>query len=393
MGNNSKDKSKEIVVILSNLPWDFPCDYIKNTAIELSKRAEVVVFEPITPTTIWRRPRKKKADVVFSNLDYFPSIGLIPFQRFTFVAKANHCLATLLLRVYVLIKYKKVKPIIWCFSQDLAKQIDYYRWGKVLVYDRVDQNSSLNTLDDKRLKNDDKKMLLSAGYIFVNSPYAKKYCESLGIKSYLVPCGANLDLFTNSQLKPILELEKIPKPIIGLAGSLDHRLDFKILLPLIKNRRDWSFVFIGSQFSNDTEQARITDLYDNINEMKDLPNVHFTGFLQSKNDLPFYYNYFDVCIIPYDTKLEFVKGCNPMKLYEYLAMGKPVVSTPIEAVSQHQPVVKIAKNASEFGKAMDGFLSFSSKVQEEERKKIAKLNSWAKKVNKMWGIVTGQTLQ
>lgn len=77
-----------------------------------------------------------------------------------------------------------------------------------------------------------------------------------------------------------------------------------------------------------------------------------------------------------------------MKLYEYLAMGKPVVSTSIEAVSQYVPVVKIAKNADEFEKAIDGFLSFvSSKKQEEERKKIAKDNSWEKRSENMWKIM------
>jgi len=74
-----------------------------------------------------------------------------------------------------------------------------------------------------------------------------------------------------------------------------------------------------------------------------------------------------------------------MKLYEYLAMGKPVVSTPIQAVKQYSPVVKIAGNAVGFEKAIEKFLKEGyNKKKEGKRKKIALENSWEEKVKKMW---------
>ena len=73
-----------------------------------------------------------------------------------------------------------------------------------------------------------------------------------------------------------------------------------------------------------------------------------------------------------------------MKLYEYLAMGKPVVSTPIPAIEIYSPIVKIGRNAQEFEEKIKECLRMKDNKEEiKKRQKIARENSWEKKVKKM----------
>jgi len=383
--------TKETIVVLSHLPWDFPCDYIKQTSLELAKKAKVVIFNPLDfPTLKNLLINKKKREEWLSffkekKITYFPSLGIFPFRRFKVIEKLNIWLNLALFRLFYLLKFGFKKPIFWAFSYQLTEIKNYFSWGRLLVYDRVDQIASLDPEADKTMKQEDQQLLKVADYVFTNSSYALKYIKKYNKVSFLVPCGYDVDLFLKEKISKPREIKRIKKPILGLMGSLDHRLNFKLLFSLAKKRKDWNFVFVGGQFSDDQAQFRVTNLYHWLRKLEKLPNVYFLGHLPKKQQLVNFVANFDVCLIPYDISLEFVKGSNPMKLYEYLAMGKPVVSAPIQAVKQYSPVVKIAGNAVGFEKAIEKFLKEGyNKKKEGKRKKIALENSWEEKVKKMW---------
>lgn len=382
--------AKEVVVISLHLPWNFPADYIKQTSLELTKRAKVVVFNPLYfPTLrqiIFDSLLRKEWLSLFKQrgIIYFPSLALLPFRRFELIEKLNLVLNFLFFRLFYLFKFGLKKPIFWGFSHRLAKLKDWFNWGKLLVYDRVDQIASLDPRADETMKRNDRPLLKAADYVFTNSPYALKYIKRYNKRSFLVPCGCAVDLFLKKKTNPPREIRKIKKPIIGLIGSIDHRLDFKMIYLLAKRKKEWSLVFIGSSFSQKFAQFKIVGLQQWFKKLKKLPNVYFLG-QKPKEKMPDFIASFDVCLIPYNVSLEFVKGCNPMKFYEYLAMGKSVVSTPIEAVKVYSPIVKIAKDAAGFEKAIEKFLAMGfSKKEVKKRKKIAQENSWEKKVKRMW---------
>jgi hypothetical protein len=382
---------KEVVVVLSHLPWDFPCDYVKQTSLELTKRAKVILLSPLDFPT-FRQVIFERKKISFSQkggIVIFPTIGMIPFQRLDVIKKLNIRLNLFLFRLFYLLKFGQQRPIFWAFSYRLAEIKNWFGWAKILVYDRVDQVASLDLKEDKVMKQKDQQLLRVADYVFTNSPYALKYIKQDNKKSFLVPCGSATDLFLERKTKQSREMKKIKRPILGLIGSIDHRLDFKILYPLAKKRKDWSFAFIGSAFSQETAQFQITGLDQWLNKLKKLPNIFFLG-QKPKEKLADFIASFDACLIPYDISQEFVKGCNPMKLYEFLGMGKPVVSTPIAAVKQYSPTVQIASSAAGFEKAIEKLLKEGrDKGREEKRKKIALENSWEEKVKKMWQIAIG----
>lgn len=375
---------KEPIIILNHLPWDFPCDFIKQTSLILAKKTKTIVTSPTNLLTlrqliVGERSNLDELTDNNKNIIHFPSIGVFPFQRFSIIRKINHNLNFFLLRIFYLIKFGKIKPIIWFFSYQMEEIIPLLKWGKILIYDRVDEVGSLEKKEDIKRKKQDKILAQKSDFVFTNSPYSLRILKKYNSNSFLTPNGCAIELFLKKRIKIPEILKNIKKPIIGLIGSLDHRIDFKIVNSIVKKRKEWSFVFVGSTFSREKSQFKIADLDTWLKKLSKYQNVFFLG-QQPKEDMPDFIDGFDVCIIPYDLSQEFVKGCNPLKLYEYLAMGKPVVSTPIESVQSFFPTVAIANNAVSFENAIKNFLAKKDKTSIDQRKKIAFESSWLKKI-------------
>jgi glycosyltransferase involved in cell wall biosynthesis len=135
--------------------------------------------------------------------------------------------------------------------------------------------------------------------------------------TFCVPNGADTDLFgtialDESPASPLLA--DIPRPRIGFVGHLQYWIDFKLIRFLAERRPEWSFVLVGP----------VGPLAD-TGQVKTLKNVRFLG-RQPQGDVPRLLKGFDICLNPYHTG-ELANHCSPLKLYEYLAAGKPVVST------------------------------------------------------------------
>ena len=120
-------------------------------------------------------------------------------------------------------------------------------------------------------------------------------------------------------------------------------------------RPDWSVVLVGPEYI-EQEEDRESNVVEWLLKLKKLQNVYLIGY-QPKKNLPEWIAQFDVCIVPYKISYKLVRYCNPMKLYEYLACGKPVVATNILALREiDQLGIKIASSANEFIKHIEYFL-------------------------------------
>ena len=102
--------------------------------------------------------------------------------------------------------------------------------------------------------------------------------------------------------------------------------------------------------------------------------------------LPNYLKAFDVCIIPYVANDPFNMSCSPLKLYEYLPTGKPIVSSDLPSVRDYSDVIRIARNYEEFEKEIMLALDERSELQ-ERRKELAKNNSWDKRAKEVYEIL------
>lgn len=196
-----------------------------------------------------------------------------------------------------------------------------------------------------------------------------------------VPNGVDVEHFS-STLRTLsserevqnLELLDIPHPIIGYAGIIQDRVDLKLIKYLAEQNPDKSVVLVGMIWPE-----------ANIELIENMKNVYLLGH-KPYQELPKYIQQFDVAIIPHKIN-EFTRSMNPLKLYEYLACGKPVVTTPIAGVEKFEGLIEIVSTYKEFNQGIQKMLARDNEIQRVQRVNAAKQHSWKSKVNQMFSYI------
>lgn len=192
------------------------------------------------------------------------------------------------------------------------------------------------------------------------------------------PNGGDIQLFQTALTEPLpkpKELESIHTPLVGYTGALAQREDYELIEKMAKAHPDKTFVFIGPR----------TDHLHTTIRLEELPNVLLTG-PKPITELPAYLRHFDCTIIPF-LKNNLTGGIYPLKINEYLAAGKSVVTTDfsedIRSFAQH---VHIAENHDQFIKMIDLAVKDNSELQKQNRLEIARSNSWEERMNLFWDL-------
>jgi hypothetical protein len=190
--------------------------------------------------------------------------------------------------------------------------------------------------------------------------------------------GVDIRLFQDS-LKPVsaARLSDMPArgPIIGYSGVIRYMLDLEMIRFLADKQPGWNFVLVGP-----VTESR-ADFYSQIDELKKRPNVHFLGSKRPE-ELPNYIGAFDVCLLPYVLGEVSSYYAAPLKFYEYLAAGKPVVST-VGPRQYDREVVINCSTKEEALAAIQEALSKDSHDLVTKRKNIAGENSWERRVRQI----------
>jgi len=153
------------------------------------------------------------------------------------------------------------------------------------------------------------------------------------------------------------DMPKTGRKVLGFVGALASWLDWALLEELPSLLPEYEIVYVGSWFGS---------IHGTNN-----PQVHFLGH-RPYSDLPKYISGFDVSMVPFKIT-SMTNGVNPIKLWEYLAVGVPVVSTPLPEAIALNKVVSIASSPQEFA---DAIRSSSSHCTPGQRRRVAKNNSW-----------------
>ncbi|MDQ3700488.1 MAG: O-antigen ligase family protein [Chloroflexota bacterium] len=168
------------------------------------------------------------------------------------------------------------------------------------------------------------------------------------------------------------DLALMPRPRLLCAGGIDDRIDFALLDEVARRRPGWSIVLVGPE------------LYVNAAGRVHQPNVHLLG-RRAYTDLPAYVQHADVCLIPYRDS-RWARACNPVKTLEYLAAGRPVVSTDLPAVVPLQPHVRIARGPTEFVAAVEVALTESGATFVPQRRALTEGASWQTRADALLGL-------
>jgi teichuronic acid biosynthesis glycosyltransferase TuaH len=203
---------------------------------------------------------------------------------------------------------------------------------------------------------------------------SKELCNKkalLNKNSFFIPNAANIS-HSQKALNPGLKIAEIlsgiKKPIVGYFGNIERRINYDLVKEIVKMNPDKSFVFIGP-----------VDRYYMKEEDYNASNIYLKGPVPYEL-LPAVLKGFDVAIIPFK-KDEVSNNIFPLKLFEYLGSGKPVVSTDFNPDLEDFTLgtVTYCKNAKEFSEALNLSLMDSDALQ-EKRLAIAADNTWEHRI-------------
>jgi glycosyltransferase involved in cell wall biosynthesis len=203
-----------------------------------------------------------------------------------------------------------------------------------------------------------------------NSHYLTEYLNKYNLNAHFVGQGCDTALFNaDNQYDIPSDLVKKEKPFIGYVGNLTvSRLDLSILLTVAENQPNWQIILVGPE---DDEFKK--------SKLHQLLNVTFTG-KKNLEQLPAYIQAFDVCINP-QLANKLTMGNYPLKIDEYLAMGKPVVATNTDAMEMFRDYCYLAENPGAYVTLINSALAENSLSMQKERINFARQHSWENSVS------------
>lgn len=184
--------------------------------------------------------------------------------------------------------------------------------------------------------------------------------------------GADLQHFGPGRLAAALPhpaLALLRRPRIGFVGSVDARIDQPLVAELARRRPEWQFVFAGREKSG-----------VDFTRFRQLPNVTLLGYVPYEL-LPEVLRELEVCFVPY-LQTPLTHACNPLKVFEYLATGLPVVSQRLDGLGVTRDAIRLATGADEFEAAIDAALAAPDQGR-EERLALAAAHSWTRRVDEL----------
>ncbi len=263
----------------------------------------------------------------------------------------------------------------------------------LLVYYCIADFSQL-TPQSLRLKQSEELLIQSSDLIFAQGPELAAHCARWSDQVHIFPFGVDLDKFPIQEEDPgnastvddpsvdrssdsIQFLHSLPRPLIGYIGGVHRHVDFGLLIEMARARRDWSWVFVGP-------------IQTSVAELEELPNVYLLG-QQEHHTLVRYIRRFDVCIVPY-VKSHFTSTVVPTKINEYLAVGKPVVSTELPAVcefnAQHDILQTASTEPKDFLPAIERALRMpTDETTIARRRAVAELGDWDSRLEAMSQLI------
>ncbi len=305
---------------------------------------------------------------IIENIIVVPSLPILPFGRLRLVRNINKIVLGLWLRNALASLENKIAIIITPWWYPVIK----YLGIKKIYYDCLDDISVFCVPGEVRLYRELERELIGLSEtVFAITPTLKAHILDINSKkkTVLLPNGVDTNWFKINTLPVPEDIRQIKKPIAGYIGGISSRVDLELITYCARRLKNWSFVLVGPVTSPGVEKILL-----------DIPNIYLPG-LKPYKYIPYYINVFDICLIPFKLD-EWGNYSDPLKLYEYFSIGKPVVSTNISVMKELDRVVYV-------GKDKDGFIekikqAYAEKnIGIETRINFAKDNSWDKRVNKL----------
>ncbi|MCA7085495.1 glycosyltransferase [Cupriavidus sp. DB3] len=275
-------------------------------------------------------------------------------------------------------RHRFAAPLVWTYHPFMLDAVADVEHGP-LVYHCVDDIAAVPGVDVRAFHAAERELLRRGDTVFATATALKERCEAVNPNTHFLPNVVDAGHFGRA-----LEPGRVPEDVRVLSrprlvyhGVLsDFKVDFALLLEAAQARPDWQWVLIGEE----REGQRNAQLA----KLRELPNVHLLGY-RSYGELPDYLRAMDVGLLP--TLLnDYTRSMFPMKFFEYLAAGLPVVSTPLSFTEHQTEGIEVGLGATQFVVAVEKQLA-RGRLTREEAARFVGDNTWTARTAKMLACV------
>ncbi|MEO8583636.1 MAG: glycosyltransferase [Flavitalea sp.] len=260
------------------------------------------------------------------------------------------------------------------FLRDIPEDIA----PKKFIYQCMDDLSQVSYTSRHGIKLEED-IIKNADHTICTSKELTRLKSSISPNVRFLPNAADVELFSSANESSVARPADMPndkRRIIGFIGSIEYRTDFELLKKIAEYHSDKTLFLIGPVSGDEHLKYGL----DKIS------NIIFAG-PKEISSLPSYLKYFDCAIIPYK-KNKLTASIYPLKINEYLAAGKPVISTDFsEDIIAFRAVAHIEKNHQDFIVAIDTAINTDDAQKKQQRFTVAASNSWAKRAEQFWEII------
>jgi glycosyltransferase involved in cell wall biosynthesis len=291
---------------------------------------------------------------------------VIPLHRFRLVRELNRRLLPWLVRRAVR-RLGLERPLLWAYvpqAEALLHALD----PALVVYHCVDDIAVQPGIDGASFRAAEERFVRRADLVLASAPSLAARMRALNANVLDAPNVADTALFARAlEPGPIdAALDALPHPRIVFTGAVvATKLDVPLLVELARARPRWSFALVGPVGPGDPR----TD----VSALAREPNVHLLG-ARSYAQLPDVLRGADAGVIPY-ARNELTDAIFPMKVYEYLAAGLPVVATELPSIAGVAEVAT-APDAAGLAALLDDALARDDPARRAERSRAAEAHSW-----------------
>ncbi|MBA3599733.1 MAG: glycosyltransferase family 1 protein [Acidobacteria bacterium] len=356
------------LICLSHLRWDFVYQRPQHLLSRFAKNRRVFFFEePVFTggaTHLEISPREDNLSIVVPHISHADrdNKNVVDIQRSLLDDLFN--------------SYEIDRFVLW-FYTPMAMNFAAHLQPQATIFDCMDELSAFKFAPPELIENE-RRLFQKADLVFTGGQSLYEAKKHQHEQVFAFPSSIDAEHFKQARsiTEERAEQKLIPRPRFGYYGVIDERIDIALLAEIADLRPGWQFVMVGPV-------VKISD--------QDLPrreNIHYLGG-KSYQDLPAFLAGWDVAIMPFAIN-ESTRFISPTKTPEYLAAGKPVVSTPIRDVVRPYGeinLVHIASTAKEFVAAGEKALRENGTERLVEIDEFLAQMSWDKTWRQMSALI------
>ena len=284
--------------------------------------------------------------------------------------------------------------LLWLFRPGQQHWIDQLH-PRLVIYHVVDEYSAfpgLTSAQRQRQRDLDRQLCTRADLVFCTAqslvdarlplnPHTHYMPNAVDFAAFRRALADTMGLDTARPARPTDQSANLPvpsSPLLAVVGGINAKVDLALLAGVATQRPDWTISLVGplSYGLDEGELARL----------RALPNVRFAGLVPAEQ-VPAVMAGCAVGLIPYKLN-EQTRHVNPLKVYEYLAAGRPVVGTPLPELRQFEPLVRLAGDVDGFVAAVEAALA-EGQAPDAVAARLAKAaaNTWEARVERMLALI------